>query len=120
MIIKPSGESAPTVSLLSVSRDGNKESTCTARIGAEGARDLIAVKAGQPEIKKEHLGLELSCGNNSARTIVRYTDFTIPAAQKQCQRLGGIHMIVDDQDAEERRKVFGGRLGVHGVVPGLG
>ncbi len=86
------------------------------RAVAQGAGDLVAVHSGQANVEQDQVGLEGLSNLQGCWTVVRDLDrLVMQLFQEPHQAVGGVEVIVHDEDALALRGIVG-----TAVVPGLG
>ena len=103
------GEAALAVAFLGVAGDGDEEGIGEGRFGAEDAGDFVAVEAGQAEVEEQRGGEEFAGGGHGVGAGVGAAHFAVAPLQEAPERLGGVFVVVHDEDAHGLRQ--GGAVG---------
>jgi len=98
--VKSGGLGLLPVLLLAIARHGDQ-----ARLGVRGlllerARHLEAAHPGHVEVQERHVGIELPRPLDGRSAVVNDLHRVSPQLQEPSQHVGGVRVVVDDEDAE--------------------
>ena len=79
-------------------------------IGADAARDLVAVHAGHADVEQHDVGLERLDALERGAAAMGQRHFGAQHAQQHREALAAVAAVVDDQDAARRQRLDAARL----------
>ena len=72
-------------------------------MGAQRARDLVAIDVRKPEVAQDDVRLQLERERDSRRTVVRDASVVAFDREDLRERLGGVDVVLDDERQPRRR-----------------
>src|SRR6185437_1311942 len=98
VMIEPRRARSLDVLLLTPTRDGYKCCACRPRQLAQSLGQLVAAHAWHADIQQKQLGAQLRGDLKRMSTRVRHGDFVAGKSEEECEAIGCVAVVVDDQD----------------------
>jgi hypothetical protein len=96
MVVEACGARLVAMALLAVAREGDEHRAGELR--AQLRRDLIAICVGHADVEEHDLGPDPACLSDPGTRAVSRPDGVPILTQQLGERLGGVDVVVDDQD----------------------